>query len=250
LISNAGYSSLGNMASYTTAQRAARDKVRDYLDKNFSGQYNANAGGVSNPIADADRVRSFISNQLSNAAAGQYIDPWGVGANAISGDMYNVFFAEEVIKEFKPELLVVNMQDVDVCHFDFTRYADYLRRADYAAAHLWHTIQNTPGMANDTVMIVVPEHGRNAQPNTVVDAYGRYAIDHTAIDSAGGDQMSREIFCLVVGPNGIVRQDLTINQVRGESIDLVPTIATILGFDGDIPASVSLPGSHLVDAFI
>lgn len=248
-VSQSGYNALGNMANYTTAQRAGRDKVRDYLDKNFSGQYNANSGGVVNGASDADRIRTFLDTQLANAAAGQYNDPWGVGAAAMSNDMYNVFFAEKIIQEFKPELLVVNMQDVDVCHFDFTRYADFLRRADYAAAHLWHTIQNTPGMANDTVMIVVPEHGRNAQANTVVDAYGRYAIDHTAIDS-NGDQMSREIFCLVVGPNGIVRQDITINQVRGESIDLVPTIANVLGFDGDIPVSVTPPGSHLADAFI
>lgn len=249
LVSQAGYNALGNMASFTPAQRAGRDKIRDYLDKNFSGQYNANSGGVVNPAADAERVRSFLDTQLANAAAGMYNDPWGVGAAAMSGDMYNIFFAEKIIQEFQPELLVVNMQDVDVCHFDFTRYADNLRRADYATAHLWQTIQNTPGMANDTIMIVVPEHGRNLQSNTVVDAFGRYALDHTAIDG-NGDQMSREIFCLVVGPNGIVRQDVSINQVRGESIDLVPTIANVLGFDSDIPASVSPPGSHLVDAFI
>jgi hypothetical protein len=116
-------------------------------------------------------------------------------------------------------------------------------------ARLWNTIQTTPGMQNDTVMIVVPEHGRNAVANTVIDMYGRYAIDHTAIDLSG-DQMSREIFCLVVGPSGIVRQDQVISQVRGESIDLVPTVARVLGFDTDIPVGIRPPGQHLGDAFI
>lgn len=249
LISQAGYSALGDMRNFSTTENANRDKIRNFLDKNFSGQYNPNSGGVSNPGSDADRLRNFINSLLANAAAGQYNDPWGVGAGAMSNDMYNIFFAEEIIREFKPELLVVNMQDVDVCHFDFTRYADNLRKSDYATAKLWQTIQSTPGMANDTVMIVVPEHGRNLQPNTVMDAYGRYALDHTAIDGSG-DQMSREIFCLIVGPNGIVRQDLTINQVRGESIDIVPTIANILGFDADIPGPVTPPGQHLSDAFL
>lgn len=240
---------LGNMHAYTSAQRTGRDKVRDFLDKNFNRGYDPNAAGVINPTADADRLRDFHAATLAAVQGGQYVDPWGIGAQNMSNDMYNMFFAEKVIQEFKPELLVVNMQDVDICHFDFTRYADALHKADYAVAHLWNTIQNTPGMANDTVLIVVPEHGRNQAPNTVIDAYGRYAIDHTAIDS-NGDQMSRDIFCLVVGPTGIVRQNQVITQVRGESIDIVPTVANLLGFDTDIPVGVRPPGQVLGDALV
>ena len=55
-----------------------------------------------------------------------------------------MLFAEEVIREFQPELLVVNMTDVDACHQNFTGYTNNLRKADYAVAHLWDTIQNTP----------------------------------------------------------------------------------------------------------
>jgi hypothetical protein len=240
---------LGNMRPYTAAQRLSRDKVRDFLDKNFSSGYDPNDAGVVNTGADADLLRDFQATTLANVQSGMYLDPWSIGPQNMNNDMYCMFFAEKVIQEFKPELLVVNMQDVDICHFDFTRYADSLHKADYAVARLWNTIQTTPGMQNDTVMIVVPEHGRNAVANTVIDMYGRYAIDHTAIDLSG-DQMSREIFCLVVGPSGIVRQDQVISQVRGESIDLVPTVARVLGFDTDIPVGIRPPGQHLGDAFI
>ncbi len=249
LISPEGFAGLGNMKSFTAAQRASRNTLRDFFDSNFSGQLNPNEIGVTNGDSDSDRTRDFINSLLTNAANGQYNDPWSVGAGAMNNDMYNMFFAEEIIREFQPELMVVNMQGVDVCHFDFTRYADNLRKADYAVARLWQTIQSTPGMANDTVLIVVPEHGRNFEPNTVIDSYGRYAIDHTAIDN-GGDQMSREIFCLVVGPNGLVVQDQEINAVKGESIDIVPTVAKVLGFDTDIPVGVQPPGSFLGDAFV
>jgi hypothetical protein len=240
---------LDNMRPYTAAQRASRDKVRDFLDKNFSAGYDPNAAGVINNGTDADLLRDFHAAALAGVQSGQYIDPWGVGASNMTNDLYCMFFAERVIQEFKPELLVVNMQDVDICHFDFTRYADSLHKADYAVAHLWNTIQSTPGMANDTVLIVVPEHGRNQAPNTVIDAYGRYALDHTAIDF-NGDQMSREIFCLIAGPPNIVRQDQVISQVRGESIDIVPTVARLLGFDTDIPVGVRPPGQYLGDAFL
>jgi hypothetical protein len=240
---------LGNMRSYTQQQRDSRDKLRDFLDKNFSGSYRPNDAGVINTTADADRLRDFHAATLAGVASGQFSDPWAIGAQNMTNDLYNMFFAERVIQEFQPELMVVNMQDVDICHFDFTRYADALHKADYAVAHLWNTIQSTPGMANDTVLIVVPEHGRNQVPNTVIDAYGRYAIDHTAIDFSG-DQMSREIFCLVAGPTNIVRQNQVISQVRGESIDIVPTVARLLGFDSDIPVGLRPPGQILGDALI
>lgn len=249
LISPEGFAGLGNMKAFSNDQRASRNTLREFLDNNFSGQLNPNDVGITNGDSDSDRMRDFIDSLLSNGASGQYNDPWMVGAGAMNNDMYNMFFAEEIIREFQPELMVVNMQGVDVCHFDFTRYADNLRKADYSVARLWQTIQNTPGMANDTVLIVVPEHGRNFEPNTVIDSFGRFAIDHTAIDN-GGDQMSREIFCLVVGPNGIVVQDQEINAVKGESIDIVPTVAKVLGFDSDIPAGVTPPGSFLGDAFV
>lgn len=250
LISQAGYDGLGNMRNLTTPERDFRNKIRSFMDQNFSSQLNPNDVGVNNTQADGDRLQGFIDSLLNNAAAGQYNDPWMVGQGAMNNDMYNMFFAEEIIREFQPELMVVNMQDVDVCHFDYTRYADNLRKADFAVAKLWETIQSTPGMANDTVMIVVPEHGRNFEANTVMDSYGRFALDHTAIGSSSGDQMSREIFCLVVGPNGTVVQNQSIDAIRGESIDIVPTVANILGFESDIPAGVRSPGQVLNDAFV
>ena len=135
------------------------------------------------------------------------------------------------------------MFDVDIGHQNYTQYCNNLRKSDYALAHLWETIQSTPGMANDTVLIAVPEHGRNEQANTLVDAYGRFALDHTS------DQMSREIFCLIAGPPGVIKQDISYNQEMGESIDIVPTIADILGFHNDIPAGM-LPGSILNQAYV
>jgi hypothetical protein len=168
--------------------------------------------------------------------------------SVMNGDMYNVLFAEEIIAEFKPELLVVNIQDVDIGHFNFSQYANNLRKADYAAAHLWNMIQSTPGMANDTVMVIVPEHGRNFIANTSADAYGRLALDHTApVDLVSGDQMAREIFCMVVGPPTVVKQGLVINTTEGESTEVVPAIANLLGFDNSIPLSAGIKNYNQCD---
>ncbi len=43
--------------------------------------------------------------------------------------------------------------------------------------------------------------------------------------------MARDIFCMVVGPPSVVRQGQVINTVSGESTEIVPAIAELLGFE-------------------
>lgn len=244
LISIGGYDVLGNMKNFSSNEQAVVSNIRDFLDKNFASQYIEGNAGVTNTLGDTYLLQNYITDSFNKAISGQYNNPWLLpDPSVMSADMYNIFFAEEILKQFKPELLVVNMQDVDICHSNFTQYANNLRKADYSVAHLWNTIQSTPGLMNDTIMIVAPEHGRNLNTNSILDAYGRKALDHTS------DDTSREIFCLIVGPPAAVNQGLEINTVTGESIDIVPTIANILGFDTNIPAGM-LSGTSLYQAFI
>ena len=238
IISIPGYETIGNTQEFPQNDANQAEEMRKFLNQNFGR--NDFIQGLNS--ADNERIlRSFIRSRFDRAFQGQYLDPWGTGT--MNNDMFNILFAEEIIQEFKPELLVVNMQDVDACHSNFTQYCDNLRKADYAVAHLWNTIQSTPGMANDTVLIVVPEHGRNLEPNTLVDAFGRAALDHTS------DATSREIFCLIAGPPAVVKQNQVIDTPMGESIDVVPTISWLLGFDAGIPNGL-LKGSPLLQAFV
>lgn len=245
LISQSGFDSLGNPKSFTAPEQAAANGIRSILDKNFGQSYKGGDAGVVNTATDMASLEQYINSSFLEATTGQYNDPWLIGASVMNNDMFNIVIAEKILKKFTPELLVVNMQGVDVCHTNFTQYCNNMRKADYALARLWNTIQSTPGLMNDTIMIVVPEHGRNSTANTVMDAYGRYALDHT------NDAMAREIFCLVLGPPSVVKQNQVINTVVGESIDVVPTIADILGFYPDIPGNYKgNMGSPLAQAFI
>lgn len=242
IISQAGLSALSNPINLSQAQSNKVTDLQGLFNSNFRKPSSVTQDSVENAPEDVARIQNFIKNMLLQASSGQFNNPYGVGA-ATNADMYNIFFAEKVIEEFKPELLIVNMQGVDICHFNYTEYCDNLKKADFAVGQLWNRIQNTPGMANDTILIVAPEHGRNMEPNNLVDAFGQRAIDHTS------DNTSREIFSLIVGPSGKVIQNQNISQTTGESIDIVPTIASILGFKDDIPAGM-LPGRHLNEAFL
>jgi hypothetical protein len=112
--------------------------------------------------------------------------------------------------------------------------------------YIWDEIQKIPGMAGDTVLIAMPEHGRNQMPNTLSDSNGLLAFDHTS------DQNSREIFAMICGKG--IKSDLEFSfdagsNPIGESVDIVPTIAKILGFYDDIPLGM-LEGRPLTEAFL
>ena len=241
IISQDGLDNLGNSRVYTNAEEEKINSLRGFCDAHFTSQYNGAANSIVNTESDKRDIESFINQCFSDI--GQFQNPWDLDdSNLYNNDMRTVQFAEKVIQEFKPELLVVNMSNVDVAHDNFTKYASNLQKADYALAHLWNTIQSTAGMAEDTILIAMPEHGRNAEGNGLYDVYGRQALDHN------NDAMSREIFALVLGPNGVVVQDQVFANEKGESIDIVPTIANVLGFDNDIPGGL-LNGNVLTESF-
>ena len=243
LFSAAGQQTIQNVYNFSNNEQQVINKLKGFTNHIFNHPTNAGDAGIINTDQDKAQLDQFINNMFANTNANS--NPWNI-AGGMSNDMLNIYAAEEILKEFKPELLVVNMQDVDIAHFDFTSYANNLRKADYAVAHLWNTIQNIPGMANDTILIVAPEHGRNLNGNNSIDGFGRAALDHTAnVDLTQGDQMAREIFCMIAGPAGVIKQGFVFGNSTpvGESIEIVPTIANILGIDSAIPGGLLVPSS-------
>jgi len=112
-----------------------------------------------------------------------------------------------VLETFAPELTVINTFNLDICHSDFSNYIKFLHKADYGIGWLWDKIQSHPEMQDNTIMVCMPEHGRNLLPNNLVDSNGLVAFDHT------NDQNSREIFTVIAGPASVVKQ----NNIVGTS---------------------------------
>lgn len=208
-------------------------QMKYFLDNTFSAKGRKLINGIANTEEERQDVKEFIRQMFIKKKNGS-IDFPPVNDN---GDMSNVGYALEVMKWFKPAITVINMSSVDGCHSNFTGYLRSLHRADHAVGHIWNTIQNTPGMANDTIMVVMPEHGRNDDPNPILDENDWYAYDHS-------DANSRRMFAQMIGPN--VPAGLTIgseaNQT-GTAMDAVPTIAEILGFKGDLQSAGYLSGN-------
>lgn len=218
-------------------------QIQGLLDGQFRAQNNLPE--IARTEEEKYEITQFLHRIKKKYSPELMKEYWKVG-DKWNTDMINMYTAIEVLNNFEPELLVLNMQDIDAGHGSHSAMCNNLRKADLAAYTMWEAIQNNPRLKDDTVFIMVPEHGRNLEPNTLRDASGRLATDHT------GDEMSRRIFCLIAGPSHIVKQGQVFTEERGESIDIVPTIGNILGFYDDIPDKPKelLRGRHLAEAFV
>ncbi|MEX2589862.1 MAG: hypothetical protein WD334_06630 [Chitinophagales bacterium] len=218
-------------------------KVKSFLDKNFDKNA-AGIQGVSNSLEDREKIKNFINGIFDQSIQVDYPTP-GNSSNGLTGDLINIMASWLVLREFAPELTVINTFNLDICHSNFSQYLNFLHKADYGVGWLWDKIQSHPKMANDTIMICMPEHGRNLDPNSIYDDNGLRAYDHTS------DENSRRLFALIAGPPGVVKQNNIVGSTAnpvGESVDIVPTIAHILGFDNAVPGGL-LQGRVLNEAF-
>lgn len=194
-------------------------KMKYFLDNNFDHAADT-IGGIGNTEEEKQDIRNFLKAVYEKTQNNAQVK---TPVNDRS-DLFTIGYACEVMKWFTPTLTVVNLNNVDACHGNFTSYLSSLHRSDHGVGFIWDYIQTQiPEMADETIMIVMPECGRNAEPNPIRDENNWFGYDHN-------DENSRRIFGLMAGPN--VPQNLSIgseNNAIGASADIVPTIAEILG---------------------
>lgn len=191
-------------------------ELRSFLNNNFSAD-GFEIPHLYNTENEAHNIKTFIQS-IFDKDGNIFLPP--VNDN---GDLKLIGYTLELLHWFKPKVTVVDLSNVDVCHGNFSAYLKNMHRADHGIGYLWREIQNIPGMSDNTTMIVMPEHGRNMEPNSIQDNNDWFAYDHD-------DSNSRRIFSLMVGPG--VQAGLRIGSEAnpvGDSSDIVPTIADIFG---------------------
>lgn len=195
-------------------------EMRDFLNRNFSKE-GLEISHLYNDTNEDNQIKEFVKATFDKVNAGSVILP-PVNDNQ---DLKTVGFAVELLQWFKPKLMVVDMTNIDVCHSDYTSYLKNMHRADHAVGFLWREIQRIPEMAGKTTMLVMPEHGRDLEPNPIQDDNDWYAYDHS-----GNNENTRRIFTLMVGAG--VDAGLRIGGPEnpiGDAADIVPTIADLFG---------------------
>ncbi len=147
-----------------------------------------------------------------------------------SPDEMSVYVAKHLMQQFAPSLLWVTLHDIDIAHSGtFSLYLDGIKRSDRLCAELWQAIQSNPEYANKTTMFILPDFGRDSD----IDAGGNGFQHHRT-----GDAMSRTTWMMALGPN--VKQNVVVDRAV-ESIDLVPTLGALLGFNARYSPGKPIP---------
>ena len=207
----------------------------------------ANALGNYNSLGGAYAVNQNLDNwgfgtrNVLSQEIDRTLSSWGLASIEAFEDVRSIAAASNYIADKRPLFTAFNLQGADCCHYDFSRYCRNLHVVDYALACMWKRIQDTENMSENTILIVVPEHGRNLTHNMLADDFGFYGCDHN-------DDTAREIFCLVSGPPHLVNQNLIIDS-SVQTIDVAPTIAQCVGVD-PLKISQLFSGRPLLEAFI
>lgn len=210
-------------------------RMKLFLDNSFD-KYGNNLDALGNTDQEKYEIKQFMKS-VYNKVQQQAIPFPSIND---SNDTNTIGFTCELMKWFKPALTVVNMNDVDGCHSNFTGYLRALHRADHAVGHLWNYIQSqVPEMANDTIIIAMPECGRNLQSNPIKDQNDWYSYDHS-------DANAERVFGLMAGPG--IPSNLIIggeNNPIGLTADGVPTVAEMLGIKQEVISSGYLQGGAM-----
>jgi hypothetical protein len=216
--SGAGKEVLGNAKTYSRTDLEPMYFMKNFLDQSFALTQDQ-ITSISNTDEERTRIKDFIKSVFEKQQAGQLAMP----PVTDTGDAVNMMYAAEVLREFKPKMLAVNISGVDSCHSNFTGYLQSLHRADHITGWLWQYIQNNiPEMSGNTIMIVAPECGRNETPNPILDQNDWVSYDHS-------DANALRVWSVMLGkgvPNMRVGSSA---QPVGRLTDIVPTIADIFG---------------------
>ncbi|MFT4113790.1 hypothetical protein [Silvibacterium sp.] len=137
-----------------------------------------------------------------------------------SPDELSVYIAKQLMRQLAPSLLWITLHDIDIAHSGtYSLYVDGIRRSDRLCAEIWQAIQANPEYANRTTMFILPDFGRDSD----MDAAGNGFQHHRT-----GDPLSRTTWLMAMGPG--VRQGVVIDHPV-DSLDLVPTLGSLLRFD-------------------
>ncbi len=139
--------------------------------------------------------------------------------NLSSPDELSVYIARQLMRQLAPSLLWITLHDIDIAHSGtYSLYIEAIQRCDRLCAEIWKTVQSEPEYAGKTSMFILPDFGRDSD----TDPGGNGFQHHRT-----GDTLSRTTWMMALGPG--IRQNTVIDRPL-QSIDLVPTIGSLLGF--------------------
>jgi len=148
------------------------------------------------------------------------VDDFKAHARTLSSpDELSVYIAKRLMRQVAPSLLWITMHDIDIAHAGtYSLYVEGIRRTDRLCSEIWKAIESEPEYAGKTTLLILPDFGRDAD----TDPGGNGFQHHRT-----GDVLSRTTWLIAIGPG--IREGV-VHDRAVDSVDLVPTIGSILKF--------------------
>ncbi|MBS1800509.1 MAG: hypothetical protein JSS95_11870 [Acidobacteria bacterium] len=192
-------------------------------------RFDASSSGYLDLLRDnyEDAAGAAMDSRDRDAAARLihrlHLDPADLTQRAsslISPDELSIYTARQVMQQFAPSLLFLTLHDIDIAHLGaFSLYLEAIQRTDRLCGELWQTVQSLPEYKDRTTLFILPDFGRDGDGEP-----GGNGFQHHRTGSA----LARTTWMMALGP--AVRQGVAV-QRPVDSLDLVPTVGHILGFD-------------------
>jgi hypothetical protein len=191
----------GNMAAGDTAARECARLARQTSRLDLSG-------------LRSDAARQFVQQQYER---------WKSGAGSTSHDLFLTEAAIACLKAHTPDILAVCFGEIDCAHYgNWSRYVEAIRRTDVLTWRLWQTIQSLPAYRDQTLMLILPDHGRELE-----ESGGLGYVHHSDFyTGAGADEGCRQVWMLALGPG------VAAGRSIGRTTPITTVAATGLEFLG------------------
>ena len=170
----------------------------------------------TSPLAGAGEVELQQLNGILRLSVSDFM----AHARTLSSpDELSVFVAKQLMRQQSPSLLWITMHDIDIAHSGaYSLYVDAIQRTDRLCADLWAAVEADPEYAGNTTLFILPDFGRDSD----LEAGGNGFQHHRT-----GDASSRTTWMMALGAG--VRPGVVYDQPV-QSIDLVPTLGALMGF--------------------
>jgi hypothetical protein len=201
----------GNTAAGTAAARRCAELARQTS--------RITEGGLRSEAA-----RSFLRQQYA---------AWKSGAGSTSHDAFLASLAIACLKEHAPDVLAVCFGEIDCAHYgSWSRYVEAIARTDALTATLAEAIQSLDEYRGRTLMLILPDHGRE------LDSRDRLGFIHHSdfYTNAGADEGCRRVWMVALGPG------VPAGRVIQDAIPITAVAATGLEYLG-LTASGGAAGS-------
>jgi len=150
-----------------------------------------------------------------------------------TGDELTFLIAREVLRRIGPALLMVNFSDMEVAHSgSYSLHLGGVSRSDKLCHRTWEFIQSTPGLRDNTTLIVMNEFGRDPDGSST-NGFFNHRTD---------TESCRLAWTMALGP-AAGKALVVEREIR--QIDMAPSIASWMGFECGKAAGKRLAEFHV-----